>query len=135
MVKNALISIKITKTKNANQLIYYYSVIFCEAIAIYGVIVAILLNNAAAETGNFTEGDPITFHAMKRKGYAVFFAGLTSGFTNLACGICVGIIGSGAAITDAAQQGTFMKMLIVEIFGSALGLYGVIVAIIISSSA
>ena len=63
----------------------------------------------------------------------IFAAGFLTGFTNLASGICVGSIGSSAALTDAQQKGTFMKMLIVEIFGSALGLYAVIVAIVLSS--
>ena len=75
------------------------------------------------------------FHEAKQKGYAVFAAGFITGFTNLTCGVCVGIIGSGAALVDAAQKGTFMKMLIVEIFGSALGLYGVIIAIIVTGQA
>ena len=73
------------------------------------------------------------FHDAKRKSYGVFAAGVITGFCNLTCGICVGIIGSSAALTDAAQKGTFMKMLIVEIFGGALGLYGVIIAIIVAS--
>ena len=114
-----------------------FRVIFCEAIAIYGVIVAILLQNkppawAYNKSDTF---DVNLFHEAKRKAYAVFAAGVLAGFTNMACGFCVGIIGSGAALTDAAKRGTFMKMLIVEIFGSALGLYGVIVAIIVISNA
>ena len=83
------------------------------------------------------EGDPriAAFHVAKKNGYKVFTAGFLVGFTNLACGMCVGQIGAGAALTDAQQKGTFMKMLIVEIFGSALGLYGVIIAIIVVATA
>ena len=70
-----------------------------------------------------------------RAGFCLFSAGLTAGLCNLLCGISVGISGSGAALGDAQRDSLFVKMLIVEIFGSALGLYGVIVSIITVTSA
>lgn len=68
-------------------------------------------------------------------GYGVFAAGLSVGLTNVASGVCIGVSGSSCAMSDALDKGMFVKMLIVEIFASALGIFGVIVGIIQSNDA
>ncbi len=72
------------------------SVIFCEAVAIYGIIIAIvLLTKVPSGEAPFKSMDnadqqkvrPLLTQALFA-GYAIFGAGLTTGLSNLACG-CV----------------------------------------------
>lgn len=62
----------------------FCSIIFCEAVAIYGVIVAIILQTKIDYTDKLSNG--MWPMPAATAGYAILGAGLTTGFSNLACG-------------------------------------------------
>ena len=113
------------------------SVIFCEAVAIYGLILAIIMQGRLQIKleGVDVYANLATFQQAEYSGFCLFAAGLVVGLSNAACGMSVGVIGSGTANTHAQKPETFVSMLIIEIFASALGLYGIIIGIIMSNSA
>lgn len=87
--------VKAPRIQNKNLM----SIVFCEVVAINGIIMAIVflakLKGVGAEDA-FTAASYFT-------GFAIFWGGLTVGLCNLICGIAVGINGSGAALADAAD--------------------------------
>jgi V-type H+-transporting ATPase proteolipid subunit len=114
------------------------SIIFCEAVAIYGVILAIIMtgkmeaNNKAVVV---TDTGYSYLYRAAAGGYTLFAAGLAVGLGNMACGMSVGIVGSSCAIADANNSSLFVKVLVVEIFASALGIFAVIVGILMAQKA
>jgi len=107
------------------------SIIFCEVVAIYGVIMAIVFSAKV----NAVKGAEIYSADAYYTGFALFWAGLTVGLCNLVCGVAVGINGSGAALADAADASLFVRILVIEIFSSVLGLFGLIIGLLVSSKA
>merc|ERR1711879_1075644 len=93
------------------------SIIFCEAVAIYGVIMAIIMANKIEGATQFVPGDGELkgwqANAMVA-GWCMFAVGLSVGFSNLVCGVCVGVSGSGCALADAQKPEMFVKMLLVR---------------------
>lgn len=135
-------------------------VIFCEASAIYGLIVTVILKDnlgivefsgSPNAVDRFTPEVPyctvsdkypnppipindclFTAQALS-VGYATFWAGAIVGFCNLATGIAVGITGAGCCLADARNPSLFSKILLISIFASVLGLFGLVVALLLGT--
>jgi V-type H+-transporting ATPase proteolipid subunit len=67
------------------------------------------------------------------EGMAHMGAGLAAGLSGLAAGYAIGIVGDAGVRAVAQQPKLFVGMILILIFAEALGLYGLIVALIMSS--
>ena len=109
------------------------SIIFCEAVAIYGVIMGIIMSG---KVGDKTyEEIMLSYDHALWTGFGLLCLGVYVGLSNLFCGVCIGVTGSNLAIADAQTPETYVKILIIEIFGSAIGIFGIIVGIIQATNA
>lgn len=111
------------------------SIIFCEAVAIYGVILAIIMTGKMETGVKALDDNGAYLYKVMAGGYTLFAAGLAVGLGNMSCGMSVGIVGSSCAIADAQNSTLFVKVLVIEIFASALGIFAVIVGILIAQKA
>ena len=66
------------------------------------------------------------------RGYGQFAAGLSVGFSALGAGFAIGIAGDAAVRAVVQQPRLFVAMILILIFAEALGLYGLIIALIVS---
>ena len=97
-------------------------IIMAGILGIYGIIVAVLLN------GEVSKGDTLE----PKKGYQCLGAGLCCGLSSLAAGLAIGVAGDAGVRAYAQTDGIFVGMILILIFAEAIGLYGLIVAIIMS---
>jgi V-type H+-transporting ATPase proteolipid subunit len=94
--------------------------LFLGILGIYGLIVAIII------------GMNVTTEYPLYASFAHFAGGLCVGFSCLAAGITIGIVGEVGVRSNAKQQKLFVGMLLILIFGEALALYGVIVGLVLA---
>jgi V-type H+-transporting ATPase proteolipid subunit len=65
-------------------------------------------------------------------GFAHLSAGLCCGLSGLAAGMCIGIVGDAGVRAVGQNDKLFVGMLLILIFAEAIGLYGLITALILS---
>merc|ERR1711965_311573 len=98
-------------------------IIMAGVLGIYGLIVAVLL-------GSGIDKEPYGYASFS--GYAALSAGLCCGMAGLSAGIAIGIVGDAGVRANARQPKLFVGVILILIFAEALGLYGLIVALILS---
>merc|ERR1712170_202213 len=97
-------------------------VVMAGVIGIYGLIIAVIVSSSVKA------GEYPLFN-----GFAHLAGGLSGGLSGLAAGMAIGIVGDAGVRAFAQQPRLFVGVILILIFAEALGLYGLIVALIMSS--
>jgi V-type H+-transporting ATPase proteolipid subunit len=98
-------------------------VVMAGIIAIYGLVVAALIANDISPPPQY----------QLYKSFMHLGAGLSVGLSGLAAGFAIGIVGDAGVRGTAQQPRLFVGMILILIFAEVLGLYGLIVALILST--
>merc|ERR1712118_227632 len=101
-------------------------VVMAGVLGIYGLIVAVLLASGIKADNAYSYSSYSGFSALS--------AGLCCGLAGLAAGIAIGIVGDAGVRANARQPKLFVGIILILIFAEALGLYGLIVALILSAN-
>ena len=96
-------------------------IIMAGILGIYGLIISVVLSDK-------------TFTATGQIGFKVFAAGVMCGMSSLASGLAIGAAGEKLLNSLARTEAVFVPMLLTMIFAEAIGLFGLIMSIIVSTS-
>ncbi|GMT11877.1 hypothetical protein PFISCL1PPCAC_3174 [Pristionchus fissidentatus] len=99
-------------------------VIMAGIIGIYGLVVAMVIKGKVIPS---SQGYDLN------KGFSHLAAGLTCGLCGLGAGYAIGIVGDAGVRGTGQQPRLFVGMILILIFSEVLGLYGMIVALILST--
>ncbi|GIY84485.1 v-type proton ATPase 16 kDa proteolipid subunit [Caerostris extrusa] len=109
-------------------------VVMSGIIAIYGLVVAVLIANGINKPSTYSPLGMFIFAIYLRfLGFMHFGAGLSVGLSGLAAGCAIGIVGDAGVRGTAQQPRLFVGMILILIFAEVLGLYGLIVALILTT--
>ena len=97
-------------------------VIMAGILGIYGLIVSVILLQKVDGKDGYNY----------YKGFSHLASGLCCGVSSWAAGIAIGIAGDAGARALGQQDKVFVGMMLILIFAEALGLYGLIVALILA---
>ena len=101
-------------------------VVMAGILGIYGLIVAVIINNNI-KTESYSYS---TYSAFMHLG-----AGLAAGLSALAAGLAIGVVGDTAVRAYGKQDAIFVAMILMLIFAEALGLFGLIIALLMNNTA
>jgi|Transcript_29250 V-type H+-transporting ATPase proteolipid subunit len=103
-------------------------VVMAGVLGIYGLIVAVIIQGSIVAPQN-----GLSQYSLYT-GFAHLAAGLCCGLSGLAAGMAIGIVGDAGVRAVGQQEKLFVGMILILIFAEALGLYGLIVALILSQN-
>jgi len=98
-------------------------IVMAGIIGIYGLVVSVLIANDLKQ--------PMPLFT----GFIQLGAGLAVGLAGLAAGFAIGVVGDAGVRGTAQQPRLFVGMILILIFAEVLGLYGLIVALLMTSQA
>jgi len=103
-------------------------VVMAGVLGIYGLIIAVIIANQVEMP---TPAGEVQYSSFT--GFAHLAAGLACGLSGMAAGIAIGIVGDAGVRASAQQAKLYVGMVLILIFAEALGLYGLIVGLILTS--
>merc|ERR1719362_1194781 len=96
-------------------------IIMAGILSIYGLIIAVLLS------GNISTESQTAYSSFMQ-----LSAGILSGFSNVAAGYAIGLVGERGVKYYAINENIFVALILILIFAEVLGLFGMITSIIVS---